>query len=555
MRSSGRAVAAVALLTAMLTGAVLATGAPVRAEPADDAEQLAERYAPIVMLRTQPAACDGDGEPFVPMSVDRILDNRQVALRQVGSGDPTVMRGPGAADLADLGAGFYLDFPGDALDPGCLYEQDNDRFNAGQPSVVYAHIVREDGDPEQLALQYWLYWYYNDWNNKHESDWEFVQLVFPAGSVAEALAVEPTSVGYAQHEGGERADWHDDKLQREGTHPVVYSSQRSHASYFSPAVYMGRSASEGFGCDDTEEPSTRVAPEVVVLPDSVASPDDPLAWIGFEGRWGERHGGPNNGPTGPNTKPQWTAPMTWQEDLRDASFVVPGGDSSAAEVIDAFCSVVGWGSVKYIEFVASPARVLLALAVLAALVVFLVRRTSWRIVGANPLRRRRRSGEIWRLGVAEYRRHPRVFATAGIIGVPVAVLAAVIGVVLTHLPFIGALRAGGRSGRRVDPPRHVVARRGRPRGIAVRGDLRAGGERRRRRRKRPPLVAAGVERGAAAGTRAAGGIPHRRRHHRSRLPDGHRRAGGDLAVGPLAVHAPGRSARGPRRVGRPAPQW
>ena len=92
--------------------------------------------------------CDEDGEPFVPMSVDRILDNPQVALRQLGSGDPTVMRGPGAADLADLGAGFYLDFPGDALDPGCLYEQDNDRFNAGQPSVVYAHIVHEDEHPD-----------------------------------------------------------------------------------------------------------------------------------------------------------------------------------------------------------------------------------------------------------------------------------------------------------------------------------------------------------------------------------------------------------------------
>ena len=267
------------------------------------------------MVRTQTAACDEDGEPFAPMSVELILDNPQIALRQLGNGDPTVMRGPGADDLADLGAGFYLDFPGDALTPGCIYEQDHDRFNAGQPSVVYAHIVHDDEHPDVLALQYWLYWYYNDWNNKHESDWEFVQLLFPAGSVTEALATEPVSVGYAQHEGGEWADWDDAKLRREGTHPVVYSSQRSHASYFEPAVYIGRSASEGFGCDHTESPSTRIEPDVVVLPDRGRRPGDPLAWIGFEGRWGERHGGPNNGPTGPNTKPQWSDPVAWQDDL------------------------------------------------------------------------------------------------------------------------------------------------------------------------------------------------------------------------------------------------
>ncbi|MET0911289.1 MAG: Vps62-related protein, partial [Ilumatobacteraceae bacterium] len=268
--------------------------------------------------------------------------------------------------------------------------------------------------------------------------WEFVQLLFPAGSVTEALATEPLSVGYAQHEGGESADWHDDKLRRDGTHPVVYSSQRSHASYFAPAVYIGRSASEGFGCDHTEAPSTRIEPDVVVLPDRVERADDPLAWIGFEGRWGERHGGPNNGPTGPNTKPQWSDSVAWQSELRDSSFVVPGDDTSAAQVIDAFCGIVGWGSVQYINFVASPVRVLFALAVLGAAVAFLVRRTSWTRVAATPLRRRRRAGEILRLAAAELRRHPATFASAAALAIPIAMLAALLGIVFSHAPVIGA---------------------------------------------------------------------------------------------------------------------
>ena len=428
-----------ALLAILVVLPTVPAVSTAEAQDDGDAQELVERYAPIVMLRTQEHPCDSDGEPFVPMSVELLLDNPQIALRQVGNGDPTVMRAPGASDLSDLGEGFYLDAPGDSLNPGCLYEQDNDRFNAGQPAVVYAHIAQQPDEPDQLAVQYWLYWYYNDWNNKHEGDWEFVQLLFDASTIAEALATEPTSTGYAQHEGGERADWGGDKLQREGTHPVVYSSQRSHASYYNAALYMGRSGSEGFGCDNTDEPSTRVDPEVVLLPDSVDDAGDPLAWVNFDGRWGERHASPNNGPTGPNTKPQWTEPVTWHEGLRDSSFVVPSGDSRGVEVIDTFCSVVEWGSVQFIKFVASPARMLFVLAVLTALAVFLVRRTSWQRVGPLPVPRRRRAGEIARVATVLYRRHPGTFAAVGAIAIPVALAALLTGAIVTRLPLLGDL--------------------------------------------------------------------------------------------------------------------
>ena len=35
------------------------------------------------------------------------------------------------SDLSGLGEGFYLDFPGIAIDPGCIYEQDFNRYTAG----------------------------------------------------------------------------------------------------------------------------------------------------------------------------------------------------------------------------------------------------------------------------------------------------------------------------------------------------------------------------------------------------------------------------------------
>ena len=38
--------------------------------------------------------------------------------------------------------GWYLDFPGDALEPGCIFEQDFRRFFDGR-SVVYAHVATQ----------------------------------------------------------------------------------------------------------------------------------------------------------------------------------------------------------------------------------------------------------------------------------------------------------------------------------------------------------------------------------------------------------------------------
>ena len=93
---------------------------------------------------------------------------------------------------------------------------------------------------------------FNDYNNKHESDWEMVQLEFAASSPAEAMNQEPLELAYSQHEGAEVSDWHDDKLEIvDGTHPVVYAAAGSHANYYESALYLGRSGQQGFGCDDT----------------------------------------------------------------------------------------------------------------------------------------------------------------------------------------------------------------------------------------------------------------------------------------------------------------
>lgn len=414
----------------------------------DRALELARRHAPVMMVKAQDGPCDASGEPYGPTSVEIVLDNPGVVLRQLGPGDPVLQRAPSAADLFGLGEGFHLDFPGSALDPGCLYETDFNALRRDQPPTVYAHVARQPDRPDRLALQYWFYWYYNDWNNKHESDWEGIQLLFEASTVEEALASEPISVGYAQHEGGERADWTDEKLERDGDRPVVYSSAGSHASYFGSAVYLGRGPDTGFGCDTTDGPSDRVDPEVVVLPDTVTDPDDPFAWLAFTGRWGERQSGPFNGPTGPATKDRWTAPIDWHDDLRDTSVVIPGGDGVGASVIESFCGVVEAGSGVLLRFTRSPLQTGLALVLLVLAVRALVRRTSWARVALSPIVFRRRAGEILRATAARYRSEPLRFVRFGVVFVPISIVAGLLGAAIGVLPVVGDMLtvAGDQSG-------------------------------------------------------------------------------------------------------------
>ena len=399
--------------------------ASAQGDPAAEVE-LVERYAPIIALRAQTEECDTSGEQFAPTSAELVLDNPHMLLRQIGVENPVLLRGPTASDIFGMGEGFYIDFPGDAFDPGCLYERDYQRYNEGRNAVVYAHIATQADRPDRLAIQYWFFYYYNDYNNLHEGDWEGIQLMFDVGTVEEALAAEPIDVGYSQHFGGEIAEWGGDKLELVGTHPVVYPAIGSHASYFTPALYLGRSGSQGFGCDNTQGANRRLQPDVVLLPDEVTNPEDPLAWLSFEGLWGEKRFGPFSGATGPITKPRWTEPVDWHETLRSSSVAVPGGSETSTTVVKQFCAVVGWGSAQYLTAQQHPLQMTMILTAVVATIWFFAGRTDWSPVPGTPVVRRRRLGQIITSAAKFYWRHRSVMIRLIVIYIPVVVTAAIV---------------------------------------------------------------------------------------------------------------------------------
>ncbi|HKD94053.1 MAG TPA: hypothetical protein VKB43_05020, partial [Gaiellaceae bacterium] len=390
-------------------------------------QRLAARYAPVVQLSEQEEPC-GSGESFEPIDVNALFGRADVTLL----GPPRsnlVKRRPRASDLAGGHSGDALDFPGDPLkSSGCSYERFQRRIAAGHRPTVYAHVATEDGE---LALQYWFFYVFNDFNNKHEGDWELIQLDFNTASPAVALRRHPFEVGYSQHEGAERADWGASKLELErGTHPIVYPAEGSHANYFSGALYLGRSAAEGVGCDDTNAPWRRLVPAVAVFPQAPRAARAGFPWLSYEGHWGERRRGFYNAPTGPNTKAQWTEPITWaNESWRSKSFALAGGRSLGPTATQFFCRAISAGSTALILVATHPGASAAIVVTLLILLAWLATRTRWRPPRPEELRSPRPWGTLVTAAARTYRTRARLF-------VPIGAIFLVVGVAVVALQYL-----------------------------------------------------------------------------------------------------------------------
>lgn len=395
------------LLCCFLVLAQTLLAEPVAAQ-ADPAQALADRYVPALVLRDQTAPCDRDGEGYFPAPVESVLGNPDVALKIADSDssatDTIVKMGPTAQDIANLDDRYYLDFPGNPRRPGCVFETDFREYAAAQGLVptTYAHIVVDEAE-HRVVVQYWLWWYFNDWNNLHEGDWEVVQVVFDAGSIEEALATEPMRYAYAQHGGGELASPGDRKLHLEDGHPVIYPAAGSHATHYEQELYLGWGENgTGFGCDNSRPPGTAQPMVAIVVPNE-PDPGGEFGWATFGGRWGERQPWEFNGPRSPNLTRRWSDPVSDMANWRTSSLIVPGSSSFGPNVTDTFCTLSASGA-AIISWADQHQRALLLGIVAAVLLILTLAFQTRRIVAL-----------AWRL----YREHWALFLKIGLAAVPI----------------------------------------------------------------------------------------------------------------------------------------
>ncbi len=445
LRRPGR-LAALLVLTASASLVLTATAG---AAASQEAQQLVAAYAPHLMLREQTADdnCNTREEQYnPPTTVDVVLGNPAVKLvHYVGGKDVPVKRGPTAADIARLGDDYYLDLPGDPLSIKCpargSYAKDFQALrNDGEaPAVTYAHIATEPGFTG-LVVQYWFFYYFNQFNDVHEGDWEGMQISFDADTPAEALAQGPSQIALFQHAGGERADWGDAKVQKDGTHPIVYPAAGSHATFYDNAIYIQNGSNgSGVGCDDTQEPNIRSDPQPVIIP-TAAAPGSQFQWLGFLGHWGQREKGFNNGPQGPTTKKQWLRPFTWMDGIRQDSPRLPGGAVLGPAASTAFCGAIeGISEFINLEAKSTIGAIGLGLALLLLIVVPPMF-TRWRPVDISTLRHEWTVGQLLRGARQLYGRYWRTMLAIALSGF--VILAAIQGAqyVFTQLAGSGDIR-------------------------------------------------------------------------------------------------------------------
>jgi hypothetical protein len=407
-----------ASLIASLAGAVALLALPSTAFGESPAQRLIEAYAPITMLREeQDPPCETSAEQYDPTSVSTVLGNPAVDLKRAEEDGSEVLieQGPTAAGIAGLGSNYHLELPGDPLGDTCVYARDFARLKreGKAPATTYAHIARQVGRPG-LVVQYWFFWYFNQFNDLHEGDWEGMQIAFEANTARQALAEGPSEMILFQHAGGERADWEDSKVEKEGTHPVVYPAAGSHATFYDSTVYVQNGAKgSGVGCDNTSEPLREVRAQPIAIP-TFPTTTGRFKWLTYFGRWGQKEKGFNNGPTGPLTKTQWLEPFSWMEEQRTTSPRVPGGSFAGPAVAGAFCGAVSTVSdVINLESRSRPAAIAM-IAIPALLLLLFVGATRWGPVDLTELRQRRAFGQIVRAARQLYGRHWRTMVPIGL---------------------------------------------------------------------------------------------------------------------------------------------
>ena len=271
----------------------------------------------MLLGKHQPELRYDINEQFFADAAEEVLALGHAALRRPGRDKP-LASGP---DLTfDLLGENYGEKLGPAQDDDYLVCLTRDYGGLSQQmhqraefrNVIYGR-ARKGGDG-RLWLQYWLYYFYNDYSGAagiglHEGDWELVQL-----RMKEDPNAGPEHAVYAQHKHAEKRRWEDvETVDHGGVRPIVWVASGSHASYFERGLHEAGNVGPIKWWDVAE--GGRGTPSDTKL--EVLDNDDLPAWIHWPGIWGgtrarlkgiEQPSPP--GPRGPSAhpRPHWDDP-------------------------------------------------------------------------------------------------------------------------------------------------------------------------------------------------------------------------------------------------------
>lgn len=189
------------------------------------------------------------------------------------------------------------------------------------PVVTYARVVsgqdvKSAGEelPQEyghndIAIQYWWFYYFNHWWNLHEMDWEMITLIVRR---EEGDDWEPLKAGYATHFSGHQRNWYGVHHNTEvASSPLVFVAAGSHAAYFEYKedgyhtvahtvkhiswlykvvnwlLRRGPSILDIIDIVPPEAPGYFIRPTICLMPSDPPRDDPEWWWMHFDGMWGE----------------------------------------------------------------------------------------------------------------------------------------------------------------------------------------------------------------------------------------------------------------------------
>ena len=270
--------------------------------------QNADDYSPIFYFESEETCFPIDAEFQLTYSYLYDVDNT-IPI----STDPSVI------DLSSYSSDdyqyYYLDNQQGSPNNYAKIISDSKNWEITRGNTVY-YRTYYDSTTGNNVIQYWMYYAFNSGElNKHEGDWEMVQIVFDGG--------EPVRVSFSQHHSGQQASWN--QVEKEGNHIKVYVARGSHANYL-------RSFSGKLGISSDYVGANG---KVLKLGDYVLDGLDTQPWLNYRGRWGEcgfdstkfasAEALGSNGPEGPKYREEgvmWDNPVSWGQSLPESNDLV-----------------------------------------------------------------------------------------------------------------------------------------------------------------------------------------------------------------------------------------
>ena len=242
-------------------------------------------------------------------------------------------------DILLLGISAHFEYPGNDKESwNNTYTGSGPKRGAAFPNTAYVHIFDEGG---QVVIQYYYFYPFNDFQNKHEGDWQHINVIVDSFDPKMAKLV---GIDYKFHGNGLTYTSIGERIfdpqthfapAEGGTHPVVYVGAGSHGGYPTGGHYSdpGQPGFPPAGDEDmttdgivlstnVEDTNRDVAQsyDLILLPNP--DPGQPnkglspeMSWLGTGARWGTRDVSSSGSvetydesPVGPAHKDSWDTP-------------------------------------------------------------------------------------------------------------------------------------------------------------------------------------------------------------------------------------------------------